>query len=89
MQFPPFVPDDPEMPHLSSRKKEKARQQIISDILRKILKYNKSEYGLEAMTHQSSMFDGDEPLSKKLWRKLALNLLYARPSKNILHNYAE
>ena len=35
------------------------------------------------------MFDEDEPISKKMWRKLALNLLYARPSKNILTNYDE
>lgn len=35
------------------------------------------------------MFDEDEPISKKMWRKLALNLLYARPSKNIVTNYDE
>lgn len=35
------------------------------------------------------MFDGQEPNSSKMWRKLAMNLLYARPSKNILTNYDE
>ena len=35
------------------------------------------------------MFDGQEPFETKMWRKLAMNLLYARPSKNIVTNYEE
>ena len=35
------------------------------------------------------MFDGQEPIESKMWRKLAMNLLYARPSKNIVTNYEE
>ena len=53
------------------------------------MKYNRDEWNQEAMNNQSSMFDGQEPISRKMWRKLAMNLLYARPSKSILTNYDE
>ena len=35
------------------------------------------------------MFDRDDPIEIKMWHKLAMNLLYALPSKNIVKNYGE
>lgn len=57
--FPPFIPDDPEKPHLSSRKKEKSRRAVILEILREILRYKKADWDREAMNNQKSMFDND------------------------------
>ena len=47
--FPPFIPDDPEMPHLSSSAKEKERRAVIISILRELLKYKKSDWTDETM----------------------------------------
>ena len=33
IKFPKFIPDDPEYPHLSSWKKEKARRAIIAEYI--------------------------------------------------------
>ena len=41
------------------------------------------------MNNQTSMFDRDDPIEIKMWHKLAMNLLYALPSKNIVKNYRE
>ena len=35
------------------------------------------------------MFDNDDPISSKMWRKLAMNLLYAMPSKNVTTNFSD
>lgn len=49
--FPPYIPDDPEKPHLSSRKKEKDRQKVINKILLELLKYKREEWSQEAMNN--------------------------------------
>jgi len=35
------------------------------------------------------MFDPNDPVEILMWRKLAMNLLYAMPSKNVINNYTE
>ena len=55
--FPPFIPDDPEMPHLSSSIKERERRAVIMSILRELLRHNKSDWTDEIMKSMPSMFD--------------------------------
>ena len=45
--FPPFIPDNPEKPHLSCKKKEKERQLIIRGIITEMLKYNSGDWTAE------------------------------------------
>ena len=60
------------------------------EILREILRYRKADWDHEAMQSQASMFDNkNEPRSKILWRKLALNLLYMGANKNIIKTYRD
>ena len=47
--FPPFIPDDPEKPHLSSSSKERERRTVIKNILRLLLRHNKEEWTDETM----------------------------------------
>jgi len=42
--FPRFIPDDPENPHLTSRKTERKRQEAIKDILQELLKYKSKDW---------------------------------------------
>ena len=49
LTFPPFIPDDPEMPHLSCRKKERERQALIREIVKEILNYKAGEWSHESM----------------------------------------
>ena len=86
--FPPFVPDDPEKPHLTSRKKERERQAIILKVIREILRFKAEDGDYEAMKKQKSIFDNDDK-SNMLWHKLAVNLLYSGKNNNIIKNYEE
>ena len=57
LKFPPFIPDDPEMPHLSCRKKERERRALIRHIVKEVLNYTPSEWSHESMQNQANMFD--------------------------------
>lgn len=87
--FPPFIPDDPEKPHLSSRKKERERQAIIHQVVSELLRYKRSDWTQDKIENQRSMFDKPEPESKHLWRKLAMNLLFTGHNKNVLTTYKD
>ena len=87
--FPLFIPDDPEKPHLSSSKKERERRVIIERILRELLKHNKKDWTDETMKVQESIFDSDDAPKNPLWYRLAMNLLYAGKTKNIVNRVKE
>lgn len=88
--FPKFIPDDPEKPHLSSRKNERKRQEVIKDILKELLKYKSNDWTQDKIQEQESMFDKtDEAPTKKAWRKLAQNLLYIVDKKNVVQYYSK
>jgi len=56
---------------------------LISDLV----KHNKSDWTDEKIREQKSMFDKIEPTTKKLWRKLAQNLLFTGSNKSLIANY--
>ena len=87
--FPPFIPDDPEKPHLSSSKKEKERREIIVRILRQLLRYNKEDWTDDTMKVQESIFDSHNAPKNPLWYRLAMNLLYAGKNKNLVKRVRE
>lgn len=75
------------MPHLSSRSKERERQGIIMALISDLVKHNKSDWTDEKIREQKSMFDKVEPATKRLWRKLAYNLLFTGNNKSLIANY--
>ena len=81
--FPDFVPDDPEKPHLTSRKKEKERQEIILQIIHNIVEHNGREVNPEKLGNNNHVFNDEA--QKSLWFRLAMNLLYACKSKSIVN----
>lgn len=90
MQIPPFIPDDPEKPHLSSWKKERERRETIQRVLQTILRYRREDWTQEKMNEQQSYFDREDgPTEKKAWAKLAQNLLFSGENKSIVKNYSE
>ena len=89
LTFPPFIPDDPEMPHLSCRKKERERQALIREIVKEILNYKAGEWSHESMQNQANMFDLKASDSQKYWGKLAMNVLFSCNSKNVVRKYKE
>ena len=89
LTFPPFIPDDPEMPHLSCRKKERERQALIREIVKEILNYKAGEWSHESMQNQANMFDVTATDTQKYWGKLAMNVLFSCNSKNVVKKYKE
>ena len=89
LQFPPFVPDDPEMPHLSCRKKERERQALVREIVQEILNYKAGDWTHESMQKQANMFDMQATDTQRTWGKLAMNVLFSCNSKNIVKKYKE
>ena len=71
--FPPFIPDDPERPHLSSRTREKERHEVIKEILVNLVQYKREDWSQEKMNSQTSIFDkyDESHFSRKVWGKLA------------------
>ena len=89
LTFPPFIPDDPEMPHLSCRKKERKRQALIREIVKEILNYKAGEWSHESMQNQDNMFDKASTDSQIYWGKLAMNVLFSCNSKSVVKKYKE
>ena len=89
LTFPPFIPDDPEMPHLSCRKKERKRQALIREIVKEILNYKAGEWSHESMQNQDNMFDKASTDSQIYWGKLAMNVLFSCNSKSVVKKYRE
>lgn len=49
--IPPFIPDDPEKPHLSSWKRERERREEIKEIIGNMLQYRKEDWTQDKMNN--------------------------------------
>ena len=85
--FPPYIPDDPEKPHLVNAIKERERKNAIRGIIQELISHQRADWSPEAKDKQVSIWDSDQNASFKCWRKLALHVLYTCASKSVIKNY--
>ena len=76
IQFPRFIPDDPEQPHLSSTIREKARRLVIREFIKQTLQnQGKSGKHVQLSPLERTVFNDERNAQLTLWQRIQMDIL--------------